>query len=368
MTMALTPARELIESKAISEGKHYDFKREIDLDKKHPNGGKSGKERFLDDIVAFLNGGHGHIIVGVNEADGVWQSYQPMSGNREKLCNRIEMVILDNIKPAPTKIAVIPIDVDDGFILDIQVPDHWKKPYQNGMSGAFYTRSGARNRILTVGEIQELFAENEKMEADLAKIYAEFDRDLRFQDMASRVPLATSSPWASGGGRSEYPPRLQFGILPRQHFDRHRPPYNPRKMVSSVVYSFDGGLLPRFKGCSEGFEAVSSHERVFLGTDWRVLGWVDHPLDVQFGKPNIEELGIKLRAYLHSIGEFLSSEGIVGPFSIILDMENLDELEGWSRPGMSSSVGGGRPRIVEQLDDEAVLRCFIEQVRSGLFG
>jgi hypothetical protein len=133
-------------------------------------------------------------------------------------------------------------------------------------------------------------------------------------------------------------------------------------------YSFDGGLLPSLKGCSEGFEAASIHERLFLGTDWRVLGHVDHPLDLRLGRPNVEAFGQKLSAYLCSIGDFLAEEGIVGPFAIIMGIENLDELDGWSRPGMASSVSGGRPRIVEQLHDETVLGAFIEQVRSGLFG
>jgi hypothetical protein len=90
--MIETPTREGIEGRRIAEGTFYDFKREVDLDKKHPSGGKSAKERFIDDVVAFLNGEGGHLIIGVNESDGVWDSFVPITGDREKTCNKFLQV------------------------------------------------------------------------------------------------------------------------------------------------------------------------------------------------------------------------------------------------------------------------------------
>ena len=368
--MIPTPTRQLIETKQIAEGRHYDFKREVDLDKKYPGGGKSAKERFVDDVVAFLNGDAGHLLVGVEEADGVWKQYLPMSGDRERLSNRFLQVIQDNIKPIPTKVDVVPIDVPGGFILNIRIPEHWAKPYQNALSGAFYTRSGARNRVLAVGEIQELFASIERMEADLAKYFSDYERSLvasenieRIQNIGpslfrTRVPEEDS---ATG-------PRLQIGVLPRQHYDRARPRYDPAQMARSVISAFHGGHLPRLKGCSGGFEAVTLHERLFVAADWHILVNIKFPINMPHQRPDISALNANLASYMRSVGEFLDDEQVVGPYAVMLGIENLDEMEGWSRPRMAASVGDSRPRIVERLDDQHMLKDFVEQTRSALYG
>ncbi|CAN7770169.1 ATP-binding protein [Rhizobium leguminosarum] len=135
-----TPTREGIESRRIAEGTFYDFKREVDLDKKHPSGGKSAKDRFIDDVVAFLNCEGGHLLIGVSEADGVWDSYVPITGDRGKTCNKFLQVIYSNIIPLPTKVDVVPIDGPGSFVLDVRIQPQWRKPLQNAISGAFYTR------------------------------------------------------------------------------------------------------------------------------------------------------------------------------------------------------------------------------------
>jgi predicted HTH transcriptional regulator len=251
MTEIPIPSRELIEEKRISESKHYDFKREVNLDQKHSGGAKSAKERLIDDVVAFLNSGTGHIIVGVCEADGVWESYQPLSGDREKTCNRFIQVIQDNIRPVPGKINVVPIDVDGGFILDVQIPEHHRKPFQNNISGAFYTRSGSRNRVLTTEEIRELFADNEKMERDLEKLFSEFERSLIAEDSLGALqnsyafrddPISNDEDIASRNAV-----RLQIGILPRQYYDRSRNRFNvaKKKFASHRLISWRRFIAPQ---------------------------------------------------------------------------------------------------------------------------
>lgn len=128
MTKPTAPTRELIEGKHIAEGKHYDFKRQVDLSEKQVKSAKSPKERFLDDVVAFLNGGGGHLIVGVDEEDGYWRNYVPLTGNKEKIRNQFLQVIEDHIKPLPSKIDIEFLDVDGGFVMDVRIPEHFKTP------------------------------------------------------------------------------------------------------------------------------------------------------------------------------------------------------------------------------------------------
>ncbi|MEJ1117094.1 ATP-binding protein [Phyllobacterium sp. CCNWLW109] len=369
--MTEAPTRDTIESRRIAEGTFYDFKREVDLDKKYPGGAKSAKERFIDDVVAFLNGEGGHLIIGVEEADGVWDKFVPMSGDREKICNRYLQVIQSTIVPLPTKVNIVPIDVPGGFVLDVQVPPHWRKPYQNAMSGAFYVRAGARNRVLTVPEIREHFADFERMETDLTRLFDVFRRDLLAEDNLSSVKLLSPGPMGSLSFRSDNEdagPRLLFGILPRQHYDRSRPRYDPSKLSQPAVAAFNGGWYPRLRGCGGGFEAASTHERLFVATDWHILGWVKHPFDFTRERPDMAAFRENLGRFIASISDFLLEARVVGPFAITLAIENLDEMEEWPRPGMANEVGDSRPSVMESLADPRLIDDFVAQVRSVLYG
>lgn len=70
---------------------------------------------------------------------------------------------------------------------------------------------------------------------------------------------------------------------------------------------------------------------------------------------------------IQSLHDFLNDGGVVGPYAISLAIEGLDEIEGWSRPGMPSEVGDSRPSVVETPMDARLVGEFVEQVRSALF-
>ncbi|MGF9564692.1 ATP-binding protein [Neorhizobium sp. BT27B] len=364
-----SPTRELIESGRIAESAHYDFKQEVDLDKKYPNGGKSAKERFIDDVVAFLNTeSGGHLVIGVKEADGVWESYIPLTSDREKTCNRFLQVIQSSIDPIPTAVEVLPIDVPGGYVLDVNVGAHWKKPYQSRISGSFYIRSGARNRVLSVPEIMEMSAAIEKMEADLTRLYREHERELvslelNPVDLYSSIVIGERRPETA----SMSVPRLTFGVLPRQYYNRSQVRYNPAKMSHTGIAAFHGSHYPKLKGGPGGFEAKLLHERLFVGTDWHILGHVNEPFDSDHGRPNVSLLRQKLTRYLSSVSRFLKDEGILGPYAVMLGIDNLDQLEGWSDRGLPTGVGDARPTVVGELYDDAMISNLIEQVRSAVF-
>lgn len=364
--MIVVPTRDEIENRRIAEGTFYDFKREVDLDKKYPGSGKSAKERFVDDVVAFLNGEGGHLIIGVTESDGVWDSYVPLTSDREKTCNRFLQVIQSTITPLPTKIDVVPIDVPGGYILDVRIPPHWKKPYQNSMSGAFYVRAGPRNRVLSVPEIREHFTDLEKMEGDLSRLFDSFRRDLMADDNIASIGRLGSRGISDEDDDGEGA-RLLIGILPRQHYDRSRKRYEIGKPSQQLTAAFNGGWYPRLRGCAGGFEALTTHERLFLSTDWSVMAWIKHPFDFSRERPDINAFENNLKRYLQSLHDFLNDAGVVGPYAITLAVEGLNEIEGWSRPGMPSEVGDSRPSVVETPMEAQLFGEFVAQVRSALF-
>ncbi|ARO32451.1 ATPase/AAA domain-containing protein (plasmid) [Rhizobium sp. NXC14] len=60
----LVPTIDGILSGLVVEGQGYEFKALLNLDDQR------GKSNFIDDVVAFLNAGPGHLIVGVHEKRG----------------------------------------------------------------------------------------------------------------------------------------------------------------------------------------------------------------------------------------------------------------------------------------------------------
>jgi hypothetical protein len=161
--------------------------------------------------------------------------------------------------------------------------------------------------------------------------------------------------------------RLLLGILPRQHYDRSRLRYEAAKSSQPGIAAFNGVWYPRLKGCAGGFEAFTTHERLFVATDWHIMVWVKHPIDFSRERPDIASFEENLRRYLRSLEEFLNEAGVSGPYAITFAIDGMDEIANWSRPGMASEIGDSRPSIVENLADPQVIGDFITQVRSALY-
>ncbi|WP_293455595.1 ATP-binding protein [Phenylobacterium sp.] len=132
------PTPDLIESKQITEGATCEFKVQIDLDDARQ------KSNLVDDVVAFLNSGPGHIVVGVQERAGAFERYRPLTGNPELVTRRLLSILQDNIEPRPLRVDVRAMPVEGGFLLDIDVAEHLLRPHQNRLNGAFYLRTGAK--------------------------------------------------------------------------------------------------------------------------------------------------------------------------------------------------------------------------------
>jgi hypothetical protein len=119
-----------IESGLIVEGQHYEFKGRVNLDEPR------GKSNFIDDIVAFLNAGPGHLIIGVYEKKGSFERFEGMEGDRDAIQRRVTSIIQDNIDPKPLGIQLDFLGLETGgFLLAINLRDHRLRPYQNKITG-----------------------------------------------------------------------------------------------------------------------------------------------------------------------------------------------------------------------------------------
>lgn len=204
------------------------------------------------------------------------------------------------------------------------------------------------------------------MEDDLQKRFDAEENSLGLNDSMAYFRNSQSSlSFYQDDEKEEIAPRLHFSILPRQHYDTTRPRYESSRPAIAAVQAFAGGFLPRLRGCSGGFESVSSHQRLFVGTDWYIDGWIKHPVNSRHGSPNLDEFTVKLKAFLSSLNDFLVEEGIVGPYCLMLSLDHLQQVH----PRASDdSVGDARPRHFESLDDETIVTEFADQLRSALCG
>lgn len=336
------------------ENERLDFKRQLNLDE------ETGRQRLVDDVVAFLNRGGGTILVGIDESEGRFAGFRPIREDRDAFGGRIISVLQDGIDPTPLDIRFHCLDLEEGFLLDLEIPAHRNGPFQARHSGAFLIRTAAQNRPISLAELRGYFVEErewlEKV-ADLTR--RETDR------------------LAGTGRMTERGPVLQFGILPRAFFDPIHPNFSQDTHWRSIAPSFDDRARISFKGCESGHEAFANGgdgkggSRLFIRDDWFVHGWVSWPLWVEPGEEMLSLYKFKtelLSAYLNEIDEFLDEQAIVGHYAVLMELTHLQRDPKVGRFFRDSeAVTMLRPRFVERVS--GISDPFIELVqRSTIYG
>jgi schlafen family protein len=358
MTLTIPPAptAKLIEQLQIVEGQHYDFKSSLNL------GEARAKSGFIDDVVAFLNAGHGHLIVGVQEKKGAFDRFEPLTGDPDQLRRQITSVIQDNILPKPLKIAVEIITVEGGFLIDIQMPEHRLRPYQNKINGAFYLRTGAQNTPIPRDQVYAMFVPIERMEQDVAVLMEREDRAVDERDIMQKNGVT-----------------LHIAIVPQQHYERARAPFDPGRHILKAFGHYHGHGRDVFKGCEGGvevrnitFDENRSTSRFFIGDDWLIHSYVAHPfsLDESGGRVTIHEFKDSLEGHLSDIALLLDNSGIPGSFCILLAVRNLHRnpklIPGFPNAKQAAFSRGMR---TERVDDPEMISRFYDVVRGvSLYG
>ena len=351
---ALVPLSvEEIEIGDLQEGQDLDFKREVNLDK------PEGRSRLLDDIVAFLNRGAGRIIVGVEEREGQFGGFRPLAGDADKVALRVQGVIQDAIMPLPVDVQVVPLRLDQGFILDIQIPPHLGGPFMNRLSGGYLIRSGARNLPIDPGTLRSRFVDETAWMARLDELTAAED---------ARVPAS---------GRFVLRQALRIGILPREHFDHRREPFAQADHVRYPGPVFHEHSDPMFKVAEDGHELYSKSfrdeglERLFIRDDWFIHAHAGFAIQQRQGEGRLglHEFNEATRRYLGALGVFLAEQAIEGPFAITLSLHGLaqdDHFFKWF-PN-TTTVRTLRPRLVAAVDEPDLVAEFLRRVRQATIG
>jgi len=347
-----SPTVELIRNGAIEEDQRYEFKAFVKLDDQR------GKSDFIDDVVAFLNAGSGHLIVGVHERKGVFDRFQPLQGDKDAYRRRLTSIIQDSIAPKPLHVSVEFLDVDDGgYIVDIVLPNHRLRPYQNKITGGFYLRTGAQNTPIPRDQVHALFTTIEQLEADAVKLMERENSAVEARDIMQ-----------SNGAT------LHIAIVPQEHYERGKAAFDPGRSVLKAIRHYhhhNGGGV--FKGCDDGvevrdetFDEGRATSRFFIGDDWLIHSYVAHPITTDAsGRITVHEFREALARHLRDIQLILDESEIRGPFGVLLAMKNLKRNPKlvWGFPN-AHSAAMSRAARVERVDDPDLIERFFEKVRG----
>jgi hypothetical protein len=339
----ISPTTEMICTHQIGEGPNYEFKGRLDLSD------RKAKSDFINDVVAFLNAGPGHLIVGVHEKNGVFARFEPISGDRDAICRQFTSIIQDNIDPKPLGVAVRPLDVENGFIVDVGIPEHRRRPYQNRINGAFYIRTSAQNTPIPRDQLHAMFTTEEQYENDVLKLIERENLAIRERNMFDESSVT-----------------LHIGIVPFEHYDRGREPFDPGRGRLKTVRGYYSGNL-NFRGCDNGVEASNTTSRLFIADDWLIHAYVTHLfVPDASSRVTIHEFKAELTAYLKDLAEFLRSEDIVGPFCVYLAVCNLqrDSKIAWVFPNAKSRALP-RGHMTEQLDNAEMIERFHDMIMDA---
>ncbi|MGQ0588348.1 MAG: AlbA family DNA-binding domain-containing protein [Sphingosinicella sp.] len=336
------------------ENERLDFKRQLNLDD------VTGRQRLVDDVVAFLNRGGGTILVGVDESEGRFAGFRPIAGDRDALGRRTISILQDGIDPTPLDIRFHCLDLVDGFVLDLEISAHRNGPFQARHSGAFLIRTAAQNRPISPAELRSYFVEEKEwLDRTVALTREESDR------------------LAGTGKMTERGPVLQFGIVPRAFFDPVHPHFSQDAHWRSIAPSFDDRARILFKGCEGGHEAFAvggdgkGGSRLFVRDDWFVHAWVAWPLWVEPGEKMLSLYKFKtelLPAFLNELDQFLDEQAVAGPYAVLMELTHLQRDPKVGRFFRESeAVTMLRPRFVERI--AGMSDQFIELVqRSTIYG
>lgn len=343
---------EEIRSGLVTEGQQYEFKARLNLDEAR------GKSNFIDDVVAFLNAGAGYLIVGVREKKGDFENFEPMDGDRDALQRRITSIIQDNIDPKPLGVRLQFLDLDTGgFVLCLDLPDHRLRPYQNKITGGFYLRTGAQNTPIPRDQLHALFTPVEKLEADTVQLMERENAAVEMRDIMQNNGAT-----------------LHVAIVPQEHYERERPPFDPGRGVLKVMRHYHAESHGVFKGCENGvevrdatFQEGRSISRFFIGDDWFVHSYVAHPFFVRDGEGRltIHEFREEFARHMRDIKLVLDDSNIRGPFGVLFAVKNLrrsPKLE-WAFPN-ANTASLGRPLRVERVDERGLVDRFYDKVRG----
>jgi len=146
--------KELIEM-GVPEGLAIEYKRDI-----YGNSDQNKKEA-LKDISSFANSFGGHLIIGIEERNGIANKISGIKNiNQDAEIQRLVNLTRDAIEPRITGIKIRAISVKcGGYVIIIRIPKSWNPPHRVSYKNVnrFYMRNSSGVHEVSVEELRILF-------------------------------------------------------------------------------------------------------------------------------------------------------------------------------------------------------------------
>ncbi len=143
------------------ESKHIKYKRTL------PDGGDSGRVKFLRPVTALANTQGGDLIYGMEASDGIPQQLCALTmPSADQVLQRLESLCADGVSPrlAGVQYRFVPLS-GGGEVLVIRIQKSWNAPHRVTAGGHahFYGRNAAGSYPLDVGELRQAFTLSESV-------------------------------------------------------------------------------------------------------------------------------------------------------------------------------------------------------------
>jgi hypothetical protein len=119
------------------------------------------KKEALKDITSFANSAGGHLILGMEEANGVPTQLTGLPGvDPDALITRLESLVREGVQPRMIGVRMLPVRLSSGgAALVIRIPRSWNPPHRVSTGGhnRFYVRNSGGAHEASVEELRVLF-------------------------------------------------------------------------------------------------------------------------------------------------------------------------------------------------------------------
>ena len=172
----------------VPEGKTIDYKAEL------PGTSDAARKDFLADLSSFANASGGHIVYGMEEAEGIPTNLLGLSSDVDQAILRLESMARDGIRPPIPGLELVRVAMKNGNnAVVISVPKSWNPPHQVIFQKdfRFYTRGSAGRQHFDVEELRRVVL--------LSQQIGERVRQFRASRVAAVMSAETPVPLVAGG-------------------------------------------------------------------------------------------------------------------------------------------------------------------------
>jgi hypothetical protein len=138
---------------AVPEGTLVDYKREM-----YGRGDADTKE-FLKDVSSFANTSGGHLLIGIDETEGIPTRIVPITGDPDQDLQRLESLARDGIEPRIIGLRMKALRCEGGYVIAIRVPKSWNPPHRVSArnTNRIFGRNSAGTYEFSVEELRVIF-------------------------------------------------------------------------------------------------------------------------------------------------------------------------------------------------------------------